>query len=176
MIKYTLKCAVGHSFEAWFGNAAQYDEQRGAGHLSCPVCGEARVEKALMAPNVRTTDRHLVPTEPPSASDEAATGEQMPAAPSPAEPVALPPSTAMMASADLRKRAMLESLLKLRAYVETNSEHVGTSFAEEARAIHEGEAEARAIHGQATPEEAEALHDDGIDAIAIPWVDIPKDS
>ena len=64
-------------------------------------------------------------------------------------------------------RALLQ---RMRAEVETSCEHVGDRFAEEARAIHNGETEARGIYGEATPEQAEALADDGIEITRIPWV------
>ena len=57
MIKYALQCGGGHRFEGWFSNSADYDGQAAAGALSCPVCGQAHVEKALMAPNIATGRR-----------------------------------------------------------------------------------------------------------------------
>ena len=64
-------------------------------------------------------------------------------------------------------RAMLQ---KLRAEVERNCDYVGEGFAEEARRIHKGEADARGIYGEATPDEAEALAEEGIEVAKIPWV------
>jgi hypothetical protein len=52
MIVYDLRCGRGHVFEAWFGSSADYDDQRGRGLLACPICGDAAVDKAVMAPNV----------------------------------------------------------------------------------------------------------------------------
>lgn len=52
MIRYNLKCAESHEFEAWFRSSAAYDEQRAAGHVRCAVCGSPQVEKAVMAPSV----------------------------------------------------------------------------------------------------------------------------
>lgn len=54
MIRYNLKCADAHEFEAWFRSSAAYDEQRAAGQVLCAVCGRAEVEKAVMAPSVAT--------------------------------------------------------------------------------------------------------------------------
>lgn len=54
MIKFSLKCAQGHSFESWFQSGAAYDKLCAAGHVACPVCGTAKVEKALMAPAAQT--------------------------------------------------------------------------------------------------------------------------
>ncbi len=52
MISYQLKCSSRHEFEAWFPNSASYDEQRAAGDVGCPICGDPEVAKAPMAPNV----------------------------------------------------------------------------------------------------------------------------
>ncbi len=53
MIRYNLKCARAHEFEAWFRSSAAYDEQRRAGQVGCAVCGSAEVEKAVMAPALK---------------------------------------------------------------------------------------------------------------------------
>jgi len=52
MISYTLKCSTGHEFEAWFRDSGTYDEQRAAGDINCPTCGDVEISKAPMAPNV----------------------------------------------------------------------------------------------------------------------------
>ncbi len=52
MIVYDLRCGGGHVFEAWFGSSADYGDQRERGLLSCPICGDGTIEKAVMAPNV----------------------------------------------------------------------------------------------------------------------------
>ncbi|WP_412064141.1 DUF1178 family protein [Rhizobium sp. SYY.PMSO] len=67
--------------------------------------------------------------------------------------------------------ARKEALVKLKEAVETirsNAEDVGTKFPEEARKIHYGEADARGIIGRATPDEAQALVEEGIEIAAIP--------
>ena len=57
MIKYSLRCQDGHSFEGWFGSSADFDTQSASGLLSCPECGTGQVEKAIMAPAVRRADK-----------------------------------------------------------------------------------------------------------------------
>lgn len=57
MIKYDLKCAQDHGFEGWFGSSADYDEQAASGLLVCPECGSREIEKAIMAPAVRRSDK-----------------------------------------------------------------------------------------------------------------------
>jgi len=52
MIRYTLICDRGHSFEAWFGSSRAYDEQAEADAVACPECGSTGVSKAPMAPYV----------------------------------------------------------------------------------------------------------------------------
>ncbi len=52
MIVFDLKCTHAHVFEAWFGSSADYEDQRARGLLSCPICGDADIAKAVMAPNI----------------------------------------------------------------------------------------------------------------------------
>ena len=66
-------------------------------------------------------------------------------------------------------KALLGAMADAQKKVLENSEHVGPRFADEARAIHLGEAEARAIHGQATPEQADELRDEGIPVAPLPF-------
>jgi Uncharacterized protein conserved in bacteria len=61
VIQYSLQCSKGHRFDAWFKNAAAYDEQQARGIVTCAQCGDAHVEKAPMAPNVARTDQERVP-------------------------------------------------------------------------------------------------------------------
>ena len=56
MIQYSLQCAQGHRYDAWFKNAVAFDEQQARGIVRCAVCDDAGVEKALMAPAVSRTD------------------------------------------------------------------------------------------------------------------------
>lgn len=53
MICYSLRCADGHDFEAWFASSAAFEEQQAAGRVACVVCGSAEVVKAPMAPSVK---------------------------------------------------------------------------------------------------------------------------
>ena len=135
---YDLQCDSGHVFEGWFQADSNYEAQRAGGLLSCPVCGNQQVERKLSAPRLNLAH----------AAAPAATAER--AAPA----VAAPPD----------QGALLRQLrLALR-----QMENVGPRFAEEARRMHEGESDARAIRGTATPEERRALADEGIDCLPIP--------
>ena len=151
MIHYQLRCGGEHAFDGWFRDSAAFDAQAKAGLLSCPVCGEVSVRRALMAPVIGKKNAPPVQVE---AAVPAAKPEPGPAA---VAGGALPDGL----------RAILQ---RMRAEVETRCDYVGPGFAEEARRIHNGESEARGIYGEATPEEAERLADDGIEVAHIPWV------
>ena len=69
MIRYDLKCAKGHRFESWFGSSADFDKLVTAGMLSCAVCGDAGVKKAIMAPRVAKEQRPL--SAPASPAEQA---------------------------------------------------------------------------------------------------------
>lgn len=140
MIIFDLKCAPqGHVFEAWFGSTTAYEDQQARGLVACPLCGARDVVKAPMAPAV-----------PAKGNAQAAAPELFSGAPDAVK--------AMLAAAAAMQKAMLQ-----------NSEGVGDRFADEARAIHLGEAEARAIHGRASRAEAESLIDDGIPVAPLPF-------
>lgn len=62
------------------------------------------------------------------------------------------------------------ALAELRRQVEANSEYVGLGFAAEARAIHEGDAPARSIYGEARPDEARKLLEDGVPVAPLPFL------
>lgn len=192
MISYTLTCAKGHRFDGWFRSGDDFEAQAGKGLLTCPVCGSGGIEKALMAPNVSTArgkekavqevrqamaQAHQAAAangnRPVSQSAEPVDG-QVPAEVS--SPVPAMPSTAPVASMkDVPEpvRAYREVLRELRAQVEASSEDVGKRFADEARKIHYGEAEDRAIRGEASLDEAAALDEEGIDVFVLPT--LPED-
>lgn len=160
MIRYTLRCAAGHAFDSWFQSAQSYDTLRASGMVTCPDCGGAEVEKALMAPQVRPARNRAAAPPDPAAERPAADG---PAAPAPASPAASGP---LSTPATDRERA----LAALRAHVEAHSDYVGLDFAAEARAMHEGTAPARAIHGEARPDEARKLIEDGVPVAPLPFL------
>lgn len=57
MIRYALTCDKGHGFEGWFGSSSDFDAQSESGLVTCPVCGTASVNRALMAPALSTGRR-----------------------------------------------------------------------------------------------------------------------
>ena len=59
MILFTLRCARGHQFEGWFRDGEGFEAQQKAGEISCPECGEATVDKAVMAPRLGKAPRRF---------------------------------------------------------------------------------------------------------------------
>lgn len=147
MILYSLCCSKDHGFEAWFRNSDAFDKQAKKGVVSCPVCGDTKVRKAIMAPRI-------------------AKGA---AKPSEAAAVPAPPS-APAAGSHVMAPKLREMLHELRKQVEANCDYVGDQFAEEARKIHYGESEERGIYGETSDDEAEALKEEGIEVGRIPWL------
>jgi hypothetical protein len=148
MIKYALQCDQGHGFESWFPDSTSYDTQAKRGFVTCPVCGSAKVEKQIMAPRVRTSEERRSPEGHPPVP-EAAPAQDM----------------AMLSEEAQQMRAMIR---ELHAKVQANTEDVGERFADEARKIHYGDVEEKAIRGKASFEEAKALHEEGIGVLPLP--------
>lgn len=154
MIRYALVCDAAHEFDSWFSTSASFEEQVKRGLVACPVCGSLRVERAIMAPNVARTD--LGPRRP----------EPVAAAPVPAQAPAMPPSpTALIGEKEAALRAMIA---ELHRQVREKAEHVGERFAEEALKIHHGETQERPIYGQASLEDAQMLHEEGVAFMPLP--------
>jgi hypothetical protein len=130
-----------------------------AGFVECPVCGDTSVTRALMAPAIPKKGRAARRAEAP-ATESAPT--------SPAPPAPMPPQAALAGPLPAH---VLVLLRQMRAEVERTCDYVGRDFAEEARRQATGESErTRGIYGEATPDEAEALADQGIEVGRIPWV------
>ncbi len=146
MIRYTLRCTNAHEFEVWFRSIDDYDRAVAEGEAACPVCGDTKVEKALMAPAVAGT--HKSETAPKD-------------------------DKVKLAVPDPRQQAMVAALRELRKHVTENADYVGDRFAEEARKIHYDEVEAHGIYGEATSEEAKELADEGIGFMPLP--SLPED-
>jgi hypothetical protein len=144
VIRYALRCEAGHTFESWFNNSAAFDRQAARGLVACPLCGSAKVEKAIMAP--------------------ALSGEREPSASAPApETEKTPVAIVSKEEVEVRKK-----LKELRDHIVKNADYVGEKFPEEARRMHYGEIEHRSIYGEASPETARSLADEGIEFHPLP--------
>jgi hypothetical protein len=154
-----LCCASSHRFEGWFASEDDYHAQIERGLIACPVCGDTTVQRLPSAPHVLSSaSRALVE------SKDARSAAQAQAPPASGTSTAVAVTDAEPVSRDL---AMQAAWLQAVAHVVANTVDVGPRFAEEARRIHYGEAEERAIRGQATHEEARALHDEGVEVVAF---------
>jgi hypothetical protein len=145
MVIYDLLCANAHRFEGWFPSFEEFQKQAEEKLVSCPTCASTEIQKLPHACAVHLRKEDSTP--PRRQPDPAA-----PQTPSPAE--------------------IKELLLRLHHYVNQNFENVGPRFAEEARQIHSGQAESRPIHGTATPQEREALAEEGIPCLMLPKPDL----
>ncbi len=143
MIIFELGCAHGHRFEGWFASGEEFARQQERALVTCPICDDAHIERL---PSARVS----VPKG--AARDNAA----------PAEPTE---------ERDTTETAALglpaEAAAKLREIVR-NTENAGRRFPEEARKIHYREMPPRAIRGQASRDEAQALTEEGIDFASLP--------
>ncbi|MGI9434610.1 MAG: DUF1178 family protein, partial [Geminicoccaceae bacterium] len=150
MILFDLRCSQNHGFEAWFRDGASFERLAAAGEISCAICGDRKVEKALMAPAVRTT-ASLAP--PPAA--ESGTGDK-PGKESATSPSAQsgnaqsegarsegtvvpedagrhdPPDLSKMAAGPEKLMQAMHLLRQAQDHIQKNFEHVGKSFPEEA--------------------------------------------
>ena len=152
MIVFNLACEQSHSFEGWFGSAADMATQQTRGLLACPVCGSAKIEKQLSAPRL-----NLLPAGTMAPQSEGAVTARPTAS---STTVALSP-----------EQAQLREIIR---HVVENTEDVGQSFPEEARRIHYREAPARSIRGVASRQEAEALTEEGIAVAQLPFPVLEK--
>jgi hypothetical protein len=168
MIKYQLICDQNHEFEGWFQASAAFDAQAESGLLRCPLCDSGQVKRALMTPNLASPKRRKA-IEPPLADPAPKPADAALAKPAPPQQSAPPTKSEQVQAFG----AALAELRRLQQKITKDCRDVGDNFAEEARKSHYGEAEAEGIYGRTTHEEREALEDEGIDVLYMPW--LPSD-
>jgi len=152
MIVFDLSCDSGHRFEGWFGSSGDFAGQQARGLVSCPQCGSSVIAKAPMAPSVPKKGNQLPVAVPQEAKQALARGP-------------MPPEVA----------EALSNLARAQARALADSRWVGDAFAERSREMHYGERDAETIHGQATPEEAQALIEEGIPVAPLPFPVAPPE-
>lgn len=69
MIKFNLKCAQGHGFDSWFGSNDDFEKLKTRGMISCVVCGDCDVSKAVMTPRVAQEQKKPDLRKPPEIDD-----------------------------------------------------------------------------------------------------------
>lgn len=166
-----LQCAHLHSFEGWFGSEDEFQSQLAAGLVSCPLCGNAQVVKKLSAPRLNLSGASAPVEQPqqrlvPAALSSAHGGQLSPVdihAPSDAGG-----SSAVMSEGIAGNPALQALFVRAVREILRQTEDVGNQFADQARRMHHGEQESKAIRGQATQAETLALLEEGIDVMPLP--------
>ena len=151
MIHYNLRCDKGHAFESWFQSSSAYESQEKRKLVNCPTCGSAKVERAIMAPQIVSKKGRDIETPAPASA--------------PAAEVTAPGSTPLLMAQERELRAKLR---ELRDHIVKNADNVGERFPNEARKMHYGDIEHRPIYGEASPEEARSLIDEGVEVSPLP--------
>ena len=142
-----LQCSHGHVFEGWFASEEDFASQCSRALVQCPMCGDPSIVKKLSAPRLNLGASREVPSQSVEMVTDSAAAPSL--------------SAAWMAFA---------------RHVVANTADVGNRFAEEARRMHYGETEERAIRGKTTLEEAHALLDEGISVMALPLPEAAKET
>jgi hypothetical protein len=150
MIHYQLRCAQGHSFESWFQSSSAYEAQEKRNLVSCPICGSSKIERDIMAPRIVGKKGRDAGVPAPAANTAAA------------------PTTAPTPLLMAQERELRTKLKELRDHIVKNADNVGEHFPSEARKMHYGDIEHRPIYGEASPDEARALIEEGVDVTPLP--------
>jgi hypothetical protein len=163
MIRYSLRCERGHAFESWFQSSSAYESQEKRKLVSCPACSSTKVERAIMAPQIVTRKGRAKAAVPAEAADAPATEA--------AQESALASQGSVQASTPLlmaQERELRAKLKELRDHIVKNADNVGEKFPNEARKMHYGDIEHRPIYGEASPGEARALIEEGVEVSPLP--------
>ena len=161
MIRYALRCERDHTFESWFQDSSAYDQQVKRKLVSCPVCNSVKVDKAIMAPRI-VSKKSRERAEPVAAT-----------APAPAVAETPAPATGSTPLVMAQERELRAKLKELRDHIVKNADNVGEKFPNEARKMHYGDIEHRPIYGEASPEEAKSLIEEGVEVSPLPV--LPED-
>jgi len=141
-----LHCDQGHLFEGWFGSEGDFQSQLARNLVACPLCNSTQIHKGLSAPRLNLGAAAPQRTEASRTEPTAASAGTQP---------------------DARLRAMQAAWLQVSRTIAARTEDVGAGFADEARRIHRGEAQERGIRGQATPQQALELLEEGIEVLPL---------
>ena len=151
MIHYSLRCERGHTFESWFQSSSAYESQEKRKLVSCPSCGSVKVERGIMAPRIVSKKGR---DNTAAAAAEVTSTE-----------VTTTESTPLLMAQERELRAKIK---ELRDHITRNADNVGERFPNDARKMHYGDIEHRPIYGEASPDEARALIDEGVEVSPLP--------
>lgn len=148
-----LGCQHGHVFEGWFASEDDFQSQKARALVQCPMCGDSHIDKRLSAPRLNLG---------------APAPAMRPGPEAPSSTPATPPAAS--------RQAMQAAWLRMSRELIAKTEDVGARFADEARRMHHGEIEQRAIRGQASVEDAVALIEEGIGVLPLALSDSAKET
>lgn len=156
-----LQCAQRHAFEGWFASEDDFRSQLVRGLVECPMCADSDIQKMPSAPRLNLGG-HTAPVAESGSPQSGAPVSTPALVPQHNSPEVAGPAEVGNGSAE--QAAFLHAL----RHVLANTEDVGKRFADEARAMHYGDAEARSIRGQASAREAVELLEEGIEVLPLP--------
>lgn len=140
-----LQCGHAHVFEGWFASEEDFASQCARGLVECPVCSDARITKKLSAPRLNLGHGR--------------------------EPMVAPANVPAAPDVDAQLQA---AWMTLARKILATTDDVGDQFTDEARRMHYGEVAERGIRGRASPEQAQALLEEGITVMPLPLPDALK--
>lgn len=147
-----LQCAHQHRFEGWFASEDDYLGQAARGLVGCPLCGDTHIQKMLSAPRLNLRAARQQTPDHPNAEPQAGSQAGGDTAHGPEAP-------------SLEWQAKFLTAMR---EVMANTEDVGERFADQARAMHHGDMDARSIRGRTSPEVALELMEEGIGVLPLP--------
>ena len=174
-----LRCSRDHAFEGWFGSEEDFQAQSERGLIECPRCADHAIQKLPSAPRlnlgVRPSSADAKHDRTKNSGNSSVLAEGGAAGPMLKREI--PPSAPKDAgnSQGMATRVQAAMLQALR-HVMASTPDVGAQFAEEARRMHYGEAEARNIRGQASPREVVELLEEGIEVLPLPMLPALKET
>jgi hypothetical protein len=161
-----LQCRYQHAFEGWFASEDDFQSQLSRNLIECPLCSDKTITKMLSAPRLNFgATQPIAPSALPSSISQASSSVG-----AGVEVRVDSNSGALTASSGVAPEpnpALQASWLQMVRHVVANTEDVGNKFAEEARKIHYGESEERAIRGHASRQETAELLDEGISVLPL---------
>ncbi|GAP35589.1 DUF1178 family protein [Piscinibacter sakaiensis] len=160
-----LRCSSDHRFEGWFASEDDFQSQSARGLVTCPVCGDPAIVRLPSAPRLNVSGAREPREVARARGDRGAPDERSRDAAIARAPAATPPAGGAGVPVPVAMQALW---LQAVQHVLAHTDDVGDRFAEEARRIHYGEADERAIRGRASPEETQALLDEGIEVMPLP--------
>jgi Uncharacterized protein conserved in bacteria len=160
MLIYDLICENEHTFEGWFSDIDDYQNQQATGLLTCPICESLQVERKLSMPNLPRKSNQL---------------KQAPASVNNADELNSKQNLVATNTSPEAYGKLQEMLKQVHNYIDENYKDVGHNFTEEALSMHNGEKEQEPIHGIANAEQVKELADHGVEAMPIPGRPVDKD-